>query len=157
MIELRQCGWIEVNGSDTNGIYGKLSAWLSENWKAKQVKADPLYCDLKFSTKAFKVRGMEGENNMGLRTMEIVDFMVKSCAWTMITCNGGNFGRCGNLREQQPVFRDDGHVQHGEDHVMVELRDVGYVEVNGLFSSKEVEPALDDFLKRTWKCTDYKP
>ena len=54
--------------------------------------------------------------------MELVDFMVKTCAWTMVTCNGGNYGRTGKLREQQLVFRNDEHVQHGLDHVLVELR-----------------------------------
>eukprot|EP00931_Biecheleriopsis_adriatica_P068054 TRINITY_DN4208_c1_g1_i1.p1 TRINITY_DN4208_c1_g1~~TRINITY_DN4208_c1_g1_i1.p1 ORF type:complete len:1010 (-),score=193.29 TRINITY_DN4208_c1_g1_i1:196-3195(-) len=156
MIELRQAGWIEINGADTDGIYGKLESWLKDTWRAKTVKTDPDYCDGKFSCKVFKKRGFEGENNMGMRTMEIVDFMVKQCAWTMITCNGGNYGKHGDIREQQMVFRNDGHVQHGEDHFMVELRDIGYVEVNGLSSSPEVEACIDRFLKQCWKCTDYK-
>lgn len=157
MIELRQAGYIEVNGPDTNGIYEKLAQWLKQTWKAKRVQADPAYCDLKFSLSAFKKRGSEGENNMGMRTMEIVDFMVQKCAWTMITCNGGNYGRYGDIREQQLVFRDDGHVQHGEDHIMVELRDVGYVEVNGLSSSRDIEPYIDGFVKECWGCKEYEP
>ena len=39
---------------------------------------------------------------MGMRTMELVDFMVKQCAWTLVTCNSGNYGRTGTMREQQP-------------------------------------------------------
>jgi len=156
MIELRQAGWIEVNGPNTEGIHEKLEQWLKDTWKAQRSKADPHYCDVKFCCSAFKKRGNEGENNMGMRTMEIVDFMVQKCAWTMITCNGGNYGRYGDIREQQMVFRNDGHVQHGEDHIMVELRDIGYIEVNGLSSSSDIEPFVDSFLKGSWQCTDYK-
>eukprot|EP00929_Paragymnodinium_shiwhaense_P104730 TRINITY_DN69407_c0_g1_i1.p1 TRINITY_DN69407_c0_g1~~TRINITY_DN69407_c0_g1_i1.p1 ORF type:complete len:1073 (+),score=153.34 TRINITY_DN69407_c0_g1_i1:162-3380(+) len=157
MIELRQAGWIEINGANTNGIYEKLGVWLAETWKAKKAKADAEYCDLKFSTKVFKKRGTEGENNMGQRTMEIVDFMVQKCSWTMITCNGGNYGRYGDIREQQLVFRDDAHVQHGEDHIMVELRDIGYIEVNGLSSSPDIAKPVDEYLTKCWDCTVYKP
>ena len=39
-----------------------------------------------------------------------------------VTCNTGNFGRKGDQREQQLVFRNDEFVQHGVDHIMVELR-----------------------------------
>merc|ERR1719245_1798725 len=107
MLELRHAGFIEVNGPNTNGIIDKLEAWLKATWKAKKVTADPKYCDVKFKCSAFKKRGSEGENNMGMRTMQIVDFLVKTCAWTMITCNGGNYGRYGDVREQQMVFRND--------------------------------------------------
>eukprot|EP00927_Polykrikos_kofoidii_P066406 TRINITY_DN62006_c0_g1_i1.p1 TRINITY_DN62006_c0_g1~~TRINITY_DN62006_c0_g1_i1.p1 ORF type:complete len:1025 (-),score=129.32 TRINITY_DN62006_c0_g1_i1:206-3280(-) len=157
MVELRQAGYIEINGPNTNGIIDKLAEWLHQTWKATAVKADQTYCDAKFRCGAFKNRGSQGENNMGMRTMEIVDFMVKTCAWTMITCNGGNFGRFGDIREQQMVFRKDDHVQHGEDHIMVELRDIGYVEVNGLSSSDGIEPYIDLFLRECWHCKEYTP
>ena len=68
--------------------------------------ADKDYCDLKFSTSAFKKRGTQGENNMGMKTMELVDFMTKECAWTLLTCTGGNYGLTGSMREQQMVFRN---------------------------------------------------
>ena len=64
------------------------------------------YCALKFTTPAFKKRGMQGENNMGMKTMEIVDYMTKECAWTLLTCTGGNYGLTGTMREQQMVFRN---------------------------------------------------
>merc|ERR1712014_215865 len=99
MIELRQVGYIEVNGTDDGGIFQRLGEFVQSKWQAKQIDADPEYCDLKFSTSAFKGRGSEGENNMGMRTMELVDFMVKQCQWTMVTCNGGNYGRTGKRRE----------------------------------------------------------
>mmetsp|Transcript_75871 Transcript_75871/g.180267 ORF Transcript_75871/g.180267 Transcript_75871/m.180267 type:complete len:1130 (+) Transcript_75871:72-3461(+) len=164
MVELRTVGFIEVNGPDTDGIHDKLSDWFQSTFKAKPMKADPDFCDLKFKCSAFRRRGFEGENNMGQCTMWLVDFMTKSCAWTLVACNGGNFGRRGDLREQQLVFRNDAHVQHGEDHVMVELRDVsgpglisngGYVELNGIESSPDIEAPLDEFLTGKWGCKVY--
>eukprot|EP00971_Amphidinium_carterae_P206383 4095765-Amphidinium_carterae.1 len=112
MIELRQVGYVEVNGANANGIHDRLSSFLQQKWNAFKTQADPDYCDLKYQTAAFRSRGYEGENNMGQRTMELVDFMVKELAWTMVTCNGGNFGFTGSEREQQLVFRNDEFVQH---------------------------------------------
>eukprot|EP00971_Amphidinium_carterae_P184867 3670251-Amphidinium_carterae.1 len=83
MIELRQVGYVEVNGANTNEIHDRLSSFLQNKWNARKLQADPNYCDLKFSTRAFYSRGYEGENNMGQMTMELVDFMVKEWAWTM--------------------------------------------------------------------------
>mmetsp|Transcript_40343 Transcript_40343/g.94826 ORF Transcript_40343/g.94826 Transcript_40343/m.94826 type:complete len:894 (+) Transcript_40343:102-2783(+) len=155
MIELRQVGYIEVNGPDTNGIYSKIGDFAKSQWGSSQVQADPLYCDLKFQTRAFQSRGFEGENNMGLRTMELVDFMVKQCQWTLVTCNGGNYGRKGDKREQQLVFRNDEFVQHGADHIMVELRTVGYIEINGMHDADDLKPHLIDFLVSQWGCKEY--
>ena len=92
---------------------------------------------------------------MGLRTMELVDFMVKQCQWTMVTCNTGNYGRKGDQREQQLVFRNDEFVQHGVDHLMVELRTVGYIEINGLHDAEDLKPHLIDFLTTQWGCSEY--
>ena len=158
MIELRATGWVEINGVDSNGIFEKLHGFFTKSWRSERTTADPNYCDRKYNAcTAFVQRGGEGENNMGLRTMEVVDFMVKKCAWTMITCNGGNFGRKGDKREQQLVFRDDGFVQHGENHVMLEMRTCGYIEVNGLEDAEDFAEAFDKFAKDRWRCTDYKP
>ena len=66
-----------------------------------------------------------------------------------------NFGLCGDKREQQLVFRNDEHVQHGTDHIMVELRTGGYVEVNGLRDALDLKPQLDNFVKNGWRCKDY--
>lgn len=90
MIELRQVGFIEVNGENQNGIFEKLAGFFKSAWRAEQIKNDPDYCDLKFHTSAFKGRGTEGENNIGLVTMQLVDFMVKQCQWTMVTCDSAS-------------------------------------------------------------------
>ncbi|CAJ1379214.1 unnamed protein product [Effrenium voratum] len=155
MIELRQVGYIEINGQDQDGIYGKLGNFCRTMWQATQTQADRDYCDLKFKTSAFKGRGSEGENNMGQRTMELVDFMVKQCQWTMVTCNTGNFGRRGDKREQQLIFRNDEFVQHGVDHIMIELRTAGYIEINGLHDAKDLQPELINFMVQQWRCKEY--
>lgn len=156
MIELRQCGFIELNGKlESGGLLQKLDQWFLQKWQASRCANDPNMCDVQYSTMAFKSRGSEGENNMGMRTMEIVDFMTQQCAWTLITCTGGNFGRTGAMREQQMIFRNDEFVQHGENHVMIELRDIGYIEVNGLHDAGALTQQLDAFIKNTWLGRDY--
>ena len=115
----------------------------------------PEYCDLKFETSAFKQRGSYGENNMGLRTMELVDFMVKQCHWSMVSCNTGHFGIAGDKREQQLIFRKDDFLQHGSEHIMIELRTSGYVEINGLHDAEDVKPHLIEFLTQQWGCKEY--
>eukprot|EP00439_Symbiodinium_sp_Y106_P059610 s2345_g8.t1 len=164
MIELRSVGYIEVNGYDTDGIYGKLEdslcsvrGFVRKKWGGSRYgAADKDYCDLKFSTSAFKKRGTQGENNMGMKTMELVDFMTKECAWTLLTCTGGNYGLTGSMREQQMVFRNDAFVQHGEQHIMVELRDQGYVEINGLHDAPEAAKQLEQFYQ-SQGCKVYQP
>lgn len=155
MIEIRQVGYIEVNGPNTGGIYQRLADWFQQKWGCRQVQADPAYCDQKFSTNAFKSRGSQGENNMGLRTMEIADFMTKEMTWTLLTCTGGNYGRKGDKREQQLVFRNDEFVQHGEAHLMVEFRDQGFIELNGTHDAPEAFQQLDQFYRQKG-CSEYK-
>ena len=155
MIELRQVGYIEVNGENKDDIFNKLGSFFERKWNARLIPHDPDYCDVKFATSAFGTRGTEGENNMGLRTMELVDFMVKQCQWTMVTCNTGNFGRTGAKREQQLIFRNDEFVQHGIDHLMVELRTVGYIEINGMHDAEDLKPHLIEFLTAQWGCKEY--
>jgi len=192
MIQLRQIGSVEVLGANTNGIYAKLTAFFTSSvWSStsstssgtttapmKQMIPDRRFSDLKFVGEGvFKSRGTQGENNMGQKTMQVVDFMVKGCGWTVITCNGGNCGVDGTNREQQLVFRYDEHCQvgkkdsegshevnrddmiafdgkaHGEEHMMVELRTCGHIEINGLdFATADIAPALDQFLKSKWGC-----
>lgn len=154
MIEIRQVGYIEVNGANTGGIYEKLANWLKSKWSCSQIRADPVYCDVKFSTNAFQSRGSQGENNMGLRTMEIADFMTKEMAWTLLTCTGGNYGRRGDKREQQMIFRNDEFVHHGDAHLMVEFRDSGYIELNGTHDAPETFQAIDQWYMQQG-CTEY--
>ncbi|KAL9139524.1 poly(ADP-ribose) polymerase family protein [Amphidinium carterae] len=170
MIELRQAGlhwgewrgYVVVNGANTKGIHTKLDSFLRSKWNSSRIQADPDYCDLKFSTGAFQSRGMQGENNMGLRTMQLVDFMVKECAWTLVTCSGGKYSRSGadqyfsSRNEHQLVFRNDEFVQHGADHIMVEFRTVGgYIEIYGLHDADDLKPHLINYLVQQWGCKEY--
>ena len=153
MIELRRgwfdVGYIEVNGSDKDGIFEKLRNFFQSKWKATEEEADPDYCDMKFATSLFQIRGFYKENNMGQKTMELVDFMVKQCQWSMVTCNCGNFGgQSGEEREQQLIFRKDDFVQHGLGHIMIELRTAGFVELNGLHDAQDLKPHLIEYFER---------
>ena len=153
MIELRKCRWevgyIEVNGSNKDGIFEKLRDFFQSKWRVSDKETDPDYCDMKFGTLMFQTRGPNEENNMGQKTMELVDFMVKQCQWSMVTCNCGNFGQQdGKEREQQLIFRKDDFVQHGLDHIMIELRTAGFVEFNGLHDAQDLKPHLIKYFER---------
>ena len=41
----------------------------------------------------------------------------------------------------------DAHIQHGEQHLMVELRDQGYIEINGLHDTPDAAQQLDQFYR----------
>jgi len=156
LIDLRQSGYIEVFGPNTKNIYDELHHWLVKNWHAQAVPADPNFCDRKYKCTAFKKRGSEGENNMGLCAMKLVDFLNKGCHWKMIACNASNFGRLGDQREQQIAVRFDDFKHQDRTHVLVELRDVGYIEVSGLEASSQAAQAVHQFITHQWRCTEYK-
>ena len=40
LVELRSLGFVEIQGKDTGGVYGKLDAWLRTNWGAAPVTHD---------------------------------------------------------------------------------------------------------------------
>ncbi|CAJ1409321.1 unnamed protein product [Effrenium voratum] len=156
MIDLRQLGFVEVYGPNTQNVYGQLDQWLANNWKGRAVPADPAFCDRKYQVSAFKKRGSEGENNMGLCAMKLVDFLNKGCHWKMVACTASNFGRLGDKREQQIVLRYDDFKHQDCDHLLVELRDVGYVEVSGLEEAGEAARTLHQFITHEWRCSEYR-
>ncbi|CAE7812633.1 Parp14 [Symbiodinium microadriaticum] len=156
MIDLRQAGYIEIYGPDTRGVYGFLHQWLEKNWNATVLPADFQFCDRKYRCRAFQKRGSEGENNMGLCAMHLVDFLSKGCHWKMIACNASNFGRLGDQREQQIVLRYDDFAHQDCDHLLVELRDVGYVEVSGIQNAPSAASAMHEFFSHQWRCSEYR-
>lgn len=157
-------GYIEVNGTDADGIHTALDKWFTSQLQSSSVDADVSYCDKKYECKAFRQRGTEGENNMGALVVQVVDFMVQQSGWTLVTSNSGNYGRFGDMREAQLVFRQDAHVQRGAKHVLVEFRmstsnhsiSNGYIEMCGLRDVGSFGDELDEFVKGTWGCTDYR-
>lgn len=100
----------------------------------------------------FKERGRSGENNLGQFTAQVCDAVVNILpGWTLVTMNGGNYGEGGAHREQQLVFREDNHPLGDAPHVLVELREAGYIEVCGQ-NVYGIYDKLGDFLKSKWGC-----
>merc|ERR1712226_605070 len=132
MIELRSAGFIEVCGSAC-GILQDLDEFFQGTFKATSIRGHEDFCDryYKCAEGVFKERGRQGENNMGLLTTQVCDFVGRLPGWNLVTMNGGNYGEAGTLREQQLVFRWDNHPLQDQPHVLVEMRGSGHVEVNG--------------------------
>lgn len=154
-------GFIEMNLShpedaNTKDAVASLGSWVRKNWGMEKYEwkgAQPI-CDMKVATKALKIRGLQGENNIGMRTMELADFMCRTLGWSMITCDlGGDI-----KREQQIVFRWDQfkakHRGGASTVLMVELRQLGYVEVSGQDSFGAYD-IVEKFVQSEWKCRRY--
>merc|ERR1719238_2118683 len=133
MVELRSAGVIEVCGSSREAK-DKLHEYFTTQMNAKGSKGHQTFSDRYYEcgNGVFKERGKSGENNLGLLTTEVCDNVVKLLpGWTLVTMNGGNYGEGGSHREQQLVYRCDNHPLADNPHVMVELREAGYIEVCG--------------------------
>merc|ERR1719277_2544689 len=98
----------------------------------------------------FKARGNAGENNMGKLTMQLVNFMTNTCGWTLQVCDAGNNGFVGQIREQQIKFKAPHPLNLIAPHIMIELRAVGYIEINGP-DTDSIHSRLAEWLKQTWK------
>lgn len=153
MIELRSAGYIEVCGSDGAGCgLAELEEFFTNQFRAKRVEGLEGFCDRYYKTgqDVFKERGKQGENNLGLLTTQLCDAVVRILpGWSLVTCNGGNYGEEGNHREQQLVFRWDNHPLQAAPHLLVELRDAGYVEVCGE-DDGGIYGKLKEWLKNHW-------
>jgi len=155
MIELRSAGYIEVCGT-AMGVLDNLDDYFSEEpFRAAKIDGFEEYCDryYKAGAGAFKERGNQGENNMGLLTTKVCDFMGRLPGWNLVTMNGGNYGEKGTQREQQLVFRWDNHPLQDQPHFIVEMRGSGYVEVNG-DDVDGIYEKLTRWLKSEWRCSE---
>jgi len=65
--------------------------------------------------------------------------------------NGGNMGVDGTDREQRLVFRWDNHPLRENPHLLVELREAGFVQVSGQ-DVDGIYDLLQKWLEKTWKC-----
>merc|ERR550514_355852 len=93
-----------------------------------------------------------GENNLGLLTTEVCDSIVRLLpGWSLVTLNGGNAGEGGDHREQELIFRWDNHPLQAAPHLLVELRDAGYIEVCGE-DTDGIYDKLEAWLKKQWGC-----
>lgn len=142
MVELRgnsdKDGYIEICGKDEYGVYNALDKWLTSNWGCKKLDAGDLsedtmvpFCDALYEWKTFRASGDQGLSNMGKATMQLVDFMANILGWTLGVVNGGNVGKCGEIREQQVIFKAPHPMNCVVPHVMIELRSAGFIEVCG--------------------------
>lgn len=155
MIELRSAGYIEVCGTDRKEL-DVLHFHLIEEYRASPVPGHEKFCHrfYKCGPKIFKERGKEGENNVGLLTVKVCDTIVEMLpGWSLVTMNGGNYGEDGQHREQQLVFRCDHHPLREAPHLMVEMREVGYIEICGR-DEDAIYKKLTDWLIKKWYCKE---
>jgi len=133
----------------------ELEPYLASRFKAERISGYESFCDRCYQCGegAFRERGNKGENNMGLLTTELVDFVCKGKPWSLVTMNGGNYGESGTHREQQLVFRLDNHPLGASPHMMVELRGAGFIEVNG-DDVDDIYTRLSSWLKDKWGCQE---
>jgi len=154
MVELRgfshNDGYIEVCGKDEYGVYTALDEFLRSSLKCIPMDAGTLddhtplpFCDALYKWGDFHVQGSDGTNNMGLATMQLVEFMCRKMSWTLGVINGGNVGAHGEIREQQVIFKAPHPMNMNAHHVMIELRSAGMIEVCG--SDRMAKDTLHDY------------
>mmetsp|Transcript_13532 Transcript_13532/g.30784 ORF Transcript_13532/g.30784 Transcript_13532/m.30784 type:complete len:840 (+) Transcript_13532:149-2668(+) len=154
LVELRSAGYIEVSGSDRHAK-DKLHEHFVSKMKAVPKQGHQDFSDRYYEVKSgvFKERGRSGENNLGKLTVQLCDAVVNILpGWTLVTMNGGNYGEGGSHREQQLVFRCDNHPLADSPHLMVEMREAGFIEVCGL-NIEDIHTRLSEFLEKEWGCS----
>mmetsp|Transcript_42994 Transcript_42994/g.98785 ORF Transcript_42994/g.98785 Transcript_42994/m.98785 type:complete len:916 (+) Transcript_42994:56-2803(+) len=157
MVELRSAGYIEVSG-DERQAKDALHSLFVNDLGATPMLGHSKFCDRYYSCAngLFKERGSSGENNMGKVTVDVCDRIVKLLpGWSLCTMNGGNYGENGTHREEQLVFRCDNNPLGSVPHMLIELREVGFIEVTGCSGHHMVQD-LTAFLQSTWGCSKAK-
>jgi len=156
LVELRSAGYVEICGGKDHPAIDELEEYLKKRFKAERIPGYELFCDRCYhcGEGVFRERGTKGENNMGLLTTELVDFVCKDKPWSLVTMSGGNYGESGLHREQQLVFRLDNHPLGASPHLLVELRGAGFIEVNGE-DVDGIYSRFDDWLRnKGWNCQE---
>lgn len=155
MIELRSAGYVEICSSD-EGTCNILRRYFEESFGGQAEAGHEAFCDvcMKCGNGIFKERGRSGENNVGQLTSKVCDAVVKELfGFSLVTVNGGNYGDKGDHREQQMVFRWDNHPLREATHMLVELREAGYIEVCGE-DVQGIHSLLKSWLKKEWGCKE---
>lgn len=161
LIELRGCGhkdgYIEVCGKDEYGVYLHLEEWLLSTFRCTKLDAGDLsddtplpFCDALYKWEGF-LQEKDGTSNMGLSTMQVVDFMCCHLSWTLGVVNGGNVGKAGEIREQQLIFKAPHPMNLHAQHMMIELRSAGYIEICG--SDRAAKDTLHDYFIKNFGAT----
>jgi hypothetical protein len=155
MVKLRTVGLIELCSSDQDAL-NILHNYLTEKMDARIYQAHE-YCDACYACPKFKTRGKLGDNNLGLLTTQVCDAVVSLLpGWSLVTMNGGNYGEDGTSREQRLVFRWDNHPLRENPHLLVELREAGFVQVSGQ-NVDSIYDKLQNWLCSTWACRHLVP
>eukprot|EP00931_Biecheleriopsis_adriatica_P073448 TRINITY_DN47730_c0_g1_i1.p1 TRINITY_DN47730_c0_g1~~TRINITY_DN47730_c0_g1_i1.p1 ORF type:complete len:925 (+),score=186.67 TRINITY_DN47730_c0_g1_i1:37-2775(+) len=154
MVELRSAGYVELCSSD-EGALRILKDHFQETFGCAEESGHADFCDMCLRTDSmFKERGRSGENNVGRLTSQVCDAVVRLLpGFSLVTVNGGNYGEDGSHREQQMVFRWDNHPLREASHILVELREAGFIEICGE-DVDGVHGKLVDWLKKKWGCKD---
>jgi hypothetical protein len=155
MIELRSAGYVEICSSD-EGSCNTLRRYFEESFGGQVEAGHEDFCDvcLKCGNGIFKERGRTGENNVGQLTSKVCDAVVRELhGFSLVTVNGGNYGDNGDHREQQMVFRWDNHPLREATHLLVELREAGYIEVCGE-NVQGIHGQFKSWLQNEWGCKD---
>lgn len=131
-------GEIEVTGKDEYGVYEAIENFFLGQWECE--KLDPgddsdetkiPFCKAQYRWPGFAVGGEDGLNNLGKKTMEIIDFMCGTLSWTLAVVNGGNVCENRDVRETQLIFKAPHPMNLVAPHLMVELRSAGFIEICG--------------------------
>jgi hypothetical protein len=152
MIKLRTVGFIEVCGGDHKSLCA-LHQYFTSSLNAEPLAGREQFCDFCYCCTKFQ-KSSSGESNLGLLTTQVCDAVVSLLpGWSLVTMNGGNMGSDGTDREQRLVFRWDNHPLRENPHLLVELREAGFVHVSG----KDVDgiyARLQTYLQKSWKCKE---
>eukprot|EP00928_Gymnodinium_smaydae_P045345 TRINITY_DN3023_c0_g2_i1.p1 TRINITY_DN3023_c0_g2~~TRINITY_DN3023_c0_g2_i1.p1 ORF type:complete len:879 (+),score=167.46 TRINITY_DN3023_c0_g2_i1:151-2787(+) len=155
MIELRSTGVIEVCGDDRESK-DAIHRYVVKTLKGTAMPGHQTFCDRYYQCEEgiFREDETTGENNIGKMTVRICDAVVTLMkGWSLVTINGGNYGEGGAHREQQLVFRFDNHPLGTQPHFLLELREAGFVELNGLANVDRIHERLTKWLEESWGCT----
>eukprot|EP00434_Breviolum_minutum_P006669 symbB.v1.2.005887.t2/scaffold345.1/size224439/12 len=132
-------GEIEVTGKDEYGVYEAMENFFLARWGCEKLDAGDdtedtkiPFCKAQYRWPGFTVGdGEDGLNNLGKKTMEIIDFMCGTLSWTLAVVNGGNVGENRDVRETQLIFKAPHPMNLVAPHLMVELRSAGFIEICG--------------------------
>jgi len=155
MIELRSAGYVEMCCTDAAAL-NSMREYFEDQFGGKLESGHQDFCDIciRCDGGVFKERGRSGENNMGMLTSQVCDAVVTLLTgFSLVTVNGGNYGEDGRHREQQMVFRWDNHPLRDASHLLVELREAGYIEISGQ-NVKSIQQTLSEFCKEAWGCKE---
>jgi len=165
MIELRDRGYIEVNGLHDCPEIGQVldenfKRWRCTDYKAGMFESSEMFCDKKYTTPpGFYIRHGT-TNNLGKLTIQLATLMSQQ-GWLLTLCNGGNISdyQGYSIKREQQIKFSKARPNEKADHplLMIELRTVpqdhggryqGYVEVNGP-DTNGIYQKLSDYMAQT--------